>query len=472
MAGPGRGAGLREGFARADAQPSGAVGQICEDCPDNWVEAGARDQETGAPLTGLGYRVYDLASGDRLASGVLDERGEGPRHAIPEENRQLYVVYGTAAAMDEAEGRIEEVRRERALELNARPDWNGIPAGLDEGGFNDAFDARAHELGDRPRTNPGLLEGAWRGAKRIYEHAASPLDWDAAEREFYLDERARGFDEYQLATGAREASRWESFFGGGGQGVSFGFGDEAMAGFDAMITSRTYEEAVAARRQIMDAQRIANPGTYLGGEVAGAIPTIFVPVGGAAANAARAGRGGAGAIRAGAGTGAATGGLSGAGHDEGGVLDRLDGAALGAATGGAAGAVMAGAGVLVARGVAKTRIWGRFARPRPLTKTDFPEIETRVSQKQNRHIQERPEYRGGGVMRSRDDAQQVLDAWHAESLEILGRNGQGFPVVRSANVTGTNINVDAGFPNQPTNVFMIKGTRSPSVVPMNPNWTP
>lgn len=55
---------------------------------------------------------------------------------------------------------------------------------------------------------------------------------------------------------------------------------------------------------------------------------------------------------------------AGAGHDEGGLLDRLDGAALGAATGGAAGAVMAGAGVLVARGVARTRIWGRFARRR------------------------------------------------------------------------------------------------------------
>ena len=74
-------------------------------------------------------------------------------------------------------------------------------------------------------------------------------------------------------------------------------------------------------------------------------------------------------------------------------------------------------------------------------------------------------------MRFREDAQRVLDEWHANDIEILGRHGQGFPVVRSSNVTGTNINVDAGFPSQTTDVFMIKGTRSPSVVPMNPNWT-
>ena len=72
------------------------------------------------------------------------------------------------------------------------------------------------------------------------------------------------------------------------------------------------------------------------------------------------GKGVAGAVRAGATTGAATGALSGAGHDEGGVLDRLDGAAIGGLTGGMAGAVLSGAGVLIARGVSRTRIWGRI----------------------------------------------------------------------------------------------------------------
>lgn len=114
------------------------------------------------------------------------------------------------------------------------------------------------------------------------------------------------------------------------------------------------------------AQEIANPNFYMGGELAGAVPTIFVPVGGAAGRAAQAGKGVSGAVRAEATTGAATGALSGAGHDEGGFVDRLDGTAIGAATGGVAGAVMSGAGVLIARGVSRTRIWARITgRPRP-----------------------------------------------------------------------------------------------------------
>jgi hypothetical protein len=74
---------LQSGFAAADAQPSGNVGQVCETCPNNWVETGATDKETGQPIPGLGYRVYDLATGDRVASGVLDAEGKSPRHSIP-----------------------------------------------------------------------------------------------------------------------------------------------------------------------------------------------------------------------------------------------------------------------------------------------------------------------------------------------------------------------------------------------------
>lgn len=97
----------------------------------------------------------------------------------------------------------------------------------------------------------------------------------------------------------------------------------------------------------------------MGGEIAGALPTVFLPVGGAAGTAARAGKGVVGAMRSGAATGAGLGVLSGAGHDEGGFVDRLDGAAIGGATGGLAGAVLSGAGVLIARGVSRTRIWAR-----------------------------------------------------------------------------------------------------------------
>jgi len=72
-------------------------------------------------------------------------------------------------------------------------------------------------------------------------------------------------------------------------------------------------------------------------------------------------------------------------------------------------------------------------------------------------------------MNSKADAQKVLDAYHKGSAKIIGRSSQGFPLVRYNGVAGTNVNLGAGFRNQPTNVFMIKGTKSPSVVPVSPN---
>jgi hypothetical protein len=107
-----------------------------------------------------------------------------------------------------------------------------------------------------------------------------------------------------------------------------------------------------------------------------------------------------------------------------------------------------------------------------LTSADFPKIGPVISQKQNRHIQGRQEFRGGGTLSSRADAQKVLDAYHNGTAEILGSNNQGFPIVRFDGVTGMNNNVKYGIENQPTNVFIVKGTASPSIVPTNPNWEP
>lgn len=94
-----------------------------------------------------------------------------------------------------------------------------------------------------------------------------------------------------------------------------------------------------------------------------------------------------------------------------------------------------------------------------------------VSQKQLRHIGGRVEYRGRGYLDSLGDAQGVLDAYHGETATILGRTC-GFPVVRLEGITGTNVNLGTGFARQPTNVFIIKGTAKPSIVPTNPNWRP
>ena len=104
-------------------------------------------------------------------------------------------------------------------------------------------------------------------------------------------------------------------------------------------------------------------------------------------------------------------------------------------------------------------------------KVDFPEIKTTVSrQKQNRHVA--GSTHPGGQMASRQDAQKVLDAYHSGNATIIGRHAQGHPIVKFEGVTGTNINKGANITNQPTNVFMIKGTNSPSIVPINPNWKP
>ncbi|MCP9247071.1 DUF637 domain-containing protein [Pseudomonas aeruginosa] len=110
-----------------------------------------------------------------------------------------------------------------------------------------------------------------------------------------------------------------------------------------------------------------------------------------------------------------------------------------------------------------------------LTLKDFPDVSTKISQKQLRHIagtQQLEARGGGGFLNSVSDAQKVLDAYHTGQVKILGRNAQGFPVVKFEGVTGTNVNLGVGITDQATNVFIIKVTKSPSIVPTNPNWSP
>lgn len=64
----------------------------------------------------------------------------------------------------------------------------------------------------------------------------------------------------------------------------------------------------------------------------------------------------------------------------------------------------------------------------------------------------------------------MLDDFHSGAAEVPGVKGNDI-VVRAPGVMGYNHNPGAGFPNQPTNVFFIKGSSSPTVVPYNPNWT-
>jgi hypothetical protein len=64
----------------------------------------------------------------------------------------------------------------------------------------------------------------------------------------------------------------------------------------------------------------------------------------------------------------------------------------------------------------------------------------------------------------------VLDAFHGGSAQVLGTTRSGNIVVRVPGVTGFNNNPAAGFVDQATDVFFIKGSSSVSVVPANPNW--
>jgi len=100
---------------------------------------------------------------------------------------------------------------------------------------------------------------------------------------------------------------------------------------------------------------------------------------------------------------------------------------------------------------------------------DLDGISTKLSQKQGRHILGHPNYGGLGYFKSTDDARTVLAAFHNGDTQIMGITRRGYVQVKFDGVTGYNNNPSKNIFNQPTNIFMIKGTASPSVVPMSPN---
>ncbi len=93
-------------------------------------------------------------------------------------------------------------------------------------------------------------------------------------------------------------------------------------------------------------------------------------------------------------------------------------------------------------------------------------IRKTISGKQARHLAGTA--KGGGYLNSVEDAQKVLDAVHSGEAVYLGKTNSGHPVFRYSGVTGTNVNAGVGISGQPTNIFMIKGTSNPSVVPISP----
>ncbi len=116
--------------------------------------------------------------------------------------------------------------------------------------------------------------------------------------------------------------------------------------------------------------------------------------------------------------------------------------------------------------------WGRVANVAKGPASFLNSLKKTISvQKQARHLVGTAG-RGKGYLNSIDDAQAILDAVHSGKATFLGTSKAGHQVFRFKGVTGTNVNLGKGITSQPTNIFMIKGTKSPSIVPTSPVWTP
>ena len=94
-------------------------------------------------------------------------------------------------------------------------------------------------------------------------------------------------------------------------------------------------------------------------------------------------------------------------------------------------------------------------------------------QKQMRHIQGTAPA-NKSYLNSLDDAQNVLDAYNSGNYRLISENAkQSTVVIEVKGITGRYINTGNpnGLPdvNKPTNIFMIQSSRSPKIVPVNPN---
>lgn len=162
----------------------------------------------------------------------------------------------------------------------------------------------------------------------------------------------------------------EALLQGANQGVTYGFGDEAVARIMSMDPNITYEQALQQVRGSLEAARNDQPVAAYGGEIGGA---LIAPGAGLAGRAVTAAPGTVARVATGVATGAAQGALYGAGAaEEGG---RLQGAGYGAAVGGAVGGVVP----LAARGV--ERMVGNRAVNQAISQAQTPaQIRATASQ--------------------------------------------------------------------------------------------
>lgn len=154
-----------------------------------------------------------------------------------------------------------------------------------------------------------------------------------------------------------EVSQIESALRGAAQGASFGFADELTGAVESGLINpeKTYEQARNESRANYQQAQQANPGTYMAGNIGGAIAPALISGGTSAlgsglATAGVIGSAGAKTIAGLAAQGAIQGGLQGLGESEGdNIGDIARDVASGAALGGVTGGVLGGA----SRGISK-----------------------------------------------------------------------------------------------------------------------
>jgi len=153
------------------------------------------------------------------------------------------------------------------------------------------------------------------------------------------------FADEPAAAPARDVSWIESAARGALQGATFGFADEIVGGAEALFTGKRYAQARDESRANFKAAQAANPGAYLGGDIAGSVATSFIPGLGIAKGASLGAMAGKAALQG------AIGGLGASeASDVGGMLsDAAVSGALSGATAGVVGKVTRGAPERVAK---------------------------------------------------------------------------------------------------------------------------
>lgn len=142
----------------------------------------------------------------------------------------------------------------------------------------------------------------------------------------------------QPTTPKREVSKLESALRGGAQGLTLGFPDEATAALERLVTGKPYEQALQESRQAYKEAQEANPVTYTGSEIAGAVlPAVATGGGSTPLTLGRL-----------ATIGAVEGGLRGLGGSEGQNIGEI---AQDVATGGALGGILPGVGRGITKGI-------------------------------------------------------------------------------------------------------------------------